>query len=115
MAEITQRGDNNSLSFSQQTYYEGSRLSVSQDGVSNQAEIAQGDGNRLALVQDGNYNDADIRQGDYHNELNFTQSGDDNRLTVDQNGYGGVISGSSSTATATAWTSISVLLRTVHR
>ena len=43
VAEITQRGDNNSLSFSQQTYYEGSRLSVSQDGVSNQAEIAQGD------------------------------------------------------------------------
>ena len=40
VAEITQRGDNNSLSFSQQTYYEGSRLSVSQDGVSNQAEIA---------------------------------------------------------------------------
>ena len=63
--------------------------------MSNQAEIAQGDGNRLALVQDGNYNDADIRQGDYHNELSFTQSGDDNRLTVDQNGYGGVISGSS--------------------
>ena len=30
VAEITQRGDNNSLSFSQQTYYEGSRLSVSQ-------------------------------------------------------------------------------------
>src|SRR3546814_6287224 len=94
-AQIEQRGDDNVLTFDQQGYFEGSRMIVSQDGLGNLADIYQGDGNRMNIAKAGTYNIAEIHQNDYHNEIDFTQSGDSNRQTVEQNGLGGRISGSS--------------------